>query len=86
MLAFQTGVLYGNACIAEFAAAVAVKEIETYGDAEVQPEVAAAAVGGNIIFVKGIAVAAIHLYVRVVAGTGFFIVQPCQRIVLFGFQ
>ena len=47
---FQTGVLHCDTCIPEFAATVAVKEIEAYGDAYVQSEVATTAIGGNIIF------------------------------------
>ena len=80
LLAFQTGVLYGNACIAEFAAAVAVKEIETSGDAEVQPEVAAAAVGGNIIFV---AVSYTHLDVyKRQRPVRMWMMEPCLPVAL----
>lgn len=47
--------------------AVAVEEVEADSDADIESEIAAAAVGGDVIFVESIAVTAVHLHVWVVS-------------------
>lgn len=84
LLPFQASVLHGNAGILAFAAPVAIEQIEADRDAEVQTEVAAAAVGRDVILVEGVAVSAVHLHVWVVARADFLVVQTGQGIVLFG--
>ena len=86
MFAFQAGILNGNTCIVAFPATVSVEQVETDSQAEVGTKITALDVSGDIVFVEGIAITAVHLQIRIVAGTNLFVIQLGKRVVLIGFQ